>query len=105
MFDLRETREGDVTVVRVSWGTGVLRWGEGMLAKTVRNLVARGQKRVVLDVEEVPSFDSRDVGELAECIAHASRGGGEIRLRGVGPKHRAVLDAARLTSVLVIEPD
>ena len=100
MIDLREEQIGDTTVLRVRWGKGVLRLDQGILTKTVRNLVVRGRKRIVVDVGEIPSFDSSGVTDLVQCMAVAGRAGAEFKLRNIPDRMRDVLEAAHLLAVL-----
>ncbi len=99
MMDLREEQRDGVTVLLVKWGVGVLHWDHGILTKTVRNLAARGQKRIVLDVSDIPYFDSDGIGELVRCMAIAARKGGEFKLVNL---HERIRDSLALTKLLPV---
>ena len=89
----------------VKWGVGVLHWDQGILTKTVRNLAARGQKRIVLDVREIPYFDSDGIGELVQCMVIAARKGGEFKLVNLHERIRDHLALANLLRVLSADDD
>ena len=99
MMDLREEQRDGVTVLLVKWGGGVLRWDQGILTKTVRNLAARGQKQIVLDVSEIPYFDSDGIGELVQCMAIAARKGGAFKLVNL---HERIRDHLAITKLLPV---
>jgi anti-sigma B factor antagonist len=43
-------------------------------------LLGRGENRIVLDLEEVPSIDSSGIGTLVRYLTTAKQSGGAIRL-------------------------
>lgn len=105
MMDLREEQRDGVTVLLVKWGVGVLHWDQGILTKTVRNLAARGQKRIVLDVSDIPYFDSDGIGELVQCMAIAARKGGEFKLINLHERIRDNLAITKLLPILSADDD
>lgn len=50
------------------------------LNATMNQLLASGESRFVLDVEEVPTIDSSGIGMLVRYLTAAKQGGGNIRL-------------------------
>jgi anti-anti-sigma factor len=48
--------------------------------KTVSELLKQGQKKIVLDVEEVPQIDSSGIGMLVRHLVTAKKEGGAISL-------------------------
>jgi anti-sigma B factor antagonist len=47
---------------------------------TLSELLAQGQNKIVLDLEEVPAIDSSGIGMLVRHLTTAKQGGGAIRL-------------------------
>ena len=47
---------------------------------TMTELLSRGQNRIVLDLEEVPTIDSSGIGMLVRVLTFAKQGGGTVRL-------------------------
>ena len=100
MMDLREEHRDGVTVLLVKSGSGGFAMGHGILSKTVRNLVARGQKRIALDVSDIPGFDSAGIAELVQCMATTARKGGEFKLVNLHVRIRE--DLANTDLLLVV---
>jgi anti-anti-sigma factor len=68
----------------------------------VQTLFRQGYRRLVIDLQRVPALDSAGVRALIRGHTSAQRVGGSFRLVGAGVPVRAVLNAARLDSVLEI---
>jgi len=96
MMDLREVHTDGVTLLVAKWGSGVLRWDQGAVSRTVRNLVARGDRRIVLEVQGFPTYGSDVVSELVQCMAATARAGGDFRVRHPPDKLRLLLESAKL---------
>ena len=95
-----EQREHRDAVVLVVTGRLTLTECHGNLKNVVRDLIERGRKRIVLDLEAVPFIDSAGLGELVSSYASVTQLGGSLRLASVNHRVRAALDAARLTPIL-----
>ena len=89
---------GDVTVIDVS---GRITLGEGSSAifDEVRNLTAGGNKKILLNLGEVPYIDSSGIGELVAGFTSAAKAGGTMKL--LNPTKR-VKDLLRMTNLNTI---
>jgi anti-anti-sigma factor len=66
-------------------------------------LIAAGERaRVVLDLSDVAMCDSSGLSLMAQAHLLATRQGGWLRLAGVHPDVRRVLEATNLTRILPI---
>jgi anti-anti-sigma factor len=52
--------------------------------------------RVVLELDEVPMFNSRFIGQLIQLYRHVAEHNGIMRLCGISPHNRVVLHQCRL---------
>jgi len=99
-----QSKEGDVLVIvlrgRMSVGEGDAEAGE-----EIRQAVAAGETKILLDMKGVPVLDSSGVGELVAAYASASRRGGVIKLLGLSPRVGDVLKTTRLVGIFDIYDD
>jgi anti-sigma B factor antagonist len=70
------------------------------LRETVAQIVAGGPRRVVLDLGGVPFMDSSGLGALIGCLKISRQAGGDLRIAGVGPRVRMVLELTSMHRVL-----
>ena len=90
------TREiSHVTIVDIN-GRIVLGDEIGTLRDTVRDLVAKGKKKIVLNLADVDYIDSSGVGELVGSFTTVRNAGGELKLLNLTEKLHDVLNVTRL---------
>jgi anti-sigma B factor antagonist len=75
------------------------------LRSAVRNLVAKGQKKIILNLAEVDYIDSSGVGELVGCFTTVRNAGGELKLLNLSKKVHDVLQVTKLYTVFDIRED
>jgi anti-sigma B factor antagonist len=94
----------DVTIVDLS---GRLTLGEGtsVLRDTVKDLVARGQKKIVLNLGELNYIDSSGIGELVAAFTSVRNQGGELKLLNLTKKVHDVLQITKLYTVFDVLDD
>lgn len=94
-----KTREaGDVSIVEV---TGRVTLGEatGKLRETVRELINKGRKYIILNLAGVEYMDSAGLGELVGAYTTVTNNGGQLKLVGVGGR---TLDLLQVTKLLTV---
>jgi anti-sigma B factor antagonist len=100
------TREvSHVTIVDI---TGRITLGDetGKLRDTVRELIARGKKKIVLNLAQgVDYIDSSGVGELVSSFTTVRNAGGELKLLNLTKKVQDVLYVTKLYTVFDIKDD
>ena len=95
---------GDIAVLEIS---GRITLGEGnvMLREIVRELLDKGNKKIVLDLDEVQYVDSSGIGELVKTHTTVRNRGGQLRLVNLNRRVNDLLQMTRLSSVFDIERD
>jgi len=95
---------GQVTILDIR---GRLTLGDeiGQLRDAVRNLVAEGNKKIILNLEHVDYIDSSGVGELVGCFTTVRNAGGELKLLKLSQKVHDVLNVTKLYTVFDIRDD
>jgi anti-sigma B factor antagonist len=90
--------KGDVTVVVVS---GKLTMGEGTsaLRNKIRELVASGSRKIVLNMADVSYMDSSGLGELIAAHTTVTTAGGEIKLLNLAKRVHDLLKLTKLYTV------
>ena len=92
---------GDVSVVDV---VGRITLGEGAsaLRETIRGLVGKGQKKVLLNLGEVSYIDSSGIGELVSGFTTVTNSGGTLKLLSLTKRVQDLLQITKLYTVFDI---
>lgn len=95
---------GDVSVIDAA---GRLTLGEGTNAvrDTVRDLVAGGNRKLVLNLAGITHMDSAGIGELVTGFTSAAASGGRLKLLSLTRKVRELLQITKLLSVFEVFDD
>jgi anti-sigma B factor antagonist len=99
------SREVDgVTVLELS---GRITLGEGsvQLRDAIRDLIAKGQKRILLDLGEVNYIDSSGLGELVSAYTTVKNQGAALKLLKLTKKVHDLLQLTKLYTVFDIYDD
>lgn len=93
-----------VTIVDLS---GRITLGEGsvVLRDTVRELVGKGQKRILLNLGDVTYIDSSGIGELVSAFTTVRNQGGELKLLNLTKKVHDLLQITKLYTVFDVKDD
>jgi anti-sigma B factor antagonist len=93
-----------VTVVDMS---GRITLGEGsvILREAVKDLVAKGQKKILLNLGDVTYIDSSGIGELVSAFTSVRNQGGELKLLNLTKKVHDLLQITKLYTVFDIRDD
>jgi anti-sigma B factor antagonist len=99
------TREvSHVTIVDIN-GRIVLGDEIEQIRDTVRELVAAGKKKIVLNLAKVDYIDSSGVGELVASYTNVRNAGGEMKLMNLTKKVHDILNVTKLYTVFDIKDD
>jgi len=99
------TRQVDgVMIVDLS---GRITLGEGsvILRDTVRDLVGKGNKKILLNLGDVNYIDSSGIGELVHAYTSVKTRGGELKLLHLTKKVRDLLQITKLYTVFEVYSD
>lgn len=99
------TRQVDgVTILDLS---GRITLGEGsvQLRDGVRDLLAKGQKHILLNLADVNYIDSSGIGELVSAYTTVRNQGGELKLLNLTKKVHDLLQITKLYTVFDVKDD
>ena len=93
-----------VTVVDMS---GRITLGEGsvILRDTVRDLLSKGNKKILLNLGDVNYIDSSGIGELVSAYTTVKNQGGELKLLNLTKKVHDLLQITKLYTVFDVKDD
>ncbi|HVT92299.1 MAG TPA: STAS domain-containing protein [Bryobacteraceae bacterium] len=95
---------GDVTAIDAS---GRITLGEGAsnFRDTIRDLTAKGHKKVLLNLSEVSYIDSSGIGELVSGFTTVTNAGGVLKLVGLNKRVKDLLQITKLYTVFEVFDD
>ena len=99
------TRQVDgVTIIDLS---GRITLGEGsvQLRDAIRDLLAKGQKKILLNLADVNYIDSSGIGELVSAFTTVKNQGGELKLLNLTKKVHDLLQITKLYTVFDVQDD
>jgi anti-sigma B factor antagonist len=99
------TRQVDgITIVDLS---GRITLGEGsvVLRDTIRDLLSKGSKKLLLNLAEVTYIDSSGIGELVSAFTTVRNQGGELKLLNLTKKVHDLLQITKLYTVFDVKDD
>jgi anti-sigma B factor antagonist len=89
---------GDVTVVDVS-GRITLGEGSSNLRDGIRAMVAKGNKKILLNLADVSYIDSSGIGELVAGFTSVANAGGQLKLMNLTKRVKDLLQITKLYTV------
>ena len=94
----------EVTIVDLS---GRITLGEGsvVLRDVVRDLLSKGQKKILLNLGDVTYIDSSGIGELVSAFTSVRNQGGELKLLNLTKKVHDLLQITKLYTVFDVKDD
>ena len=93
-----------VTILDIS-GRIILGGETALLRSTIRDLIGKGQKNLLLNLGEVPFIDSSGIGELVAAFTAARREDGHVKLLNLTRKVHDVLQIVKLETVFELFDD
>ena len=97
-LNIKERQAGDVTIMDLD---GEVRIGDSATAlrSAIRNLVARGSTKLLLNLAGVRYIDSSGIGELIANYTTVGRSGGQLKLLNLTEKVQDLLVITKLLTV------
>ncbi|MBO0910900.1 MAG: STAS domain-containing protein [Acidobacteria bacterium] len=86
---------------------GRITLGEGsvILRDTVKDLLAKGHRKILLNLGEVNYIDSSGIGELVSAYTTTKNQGGELKLLNLTKKVHDLLQITKLYTVFDVKDD
>ncbi len=93
-----------VTIIDLS---GRITLGEGsvVLRESVRDLLSKGQKKILLNLAEVNYIDSSGIGELVSAYTTCKNQGGDLKLLHLTKIVHVLLQITKLYTVFDVKED
>ena len=95
---------GDVTVIDAA-GRITLGEGASTFRDTVRDLAAKGDKKLLLNLGEVSYIDSSGIGEMVSGFTTVTNHGGQLKLLGLSKRVKDLLQITKLYTVFEVFDD
>jgi anti-sigma B factor antagonist len=95
---------GGITVIDAS---GRITLGEGASAfrDLIRDLAAKGDKKILLNLSDVTYIDSSGIGEMVSGYTTVTNHGGVLKLLGLNKRVKDLLQITKLYTVFEVHDD
>jgi anti-sigma B factor antagonist len=97
-MQIHQRTVGDVTIIDLN-GKMTLGEGDELLRDKVNSLISQGQKKLVLNLAEVPYIDSAGLGEIVRTYTTVSRQGGALKLLSLTKRIQDLLAITKLLTI------
>ena len=97
-MQIEERNVGDVKVLDLK-GKITLGEGDELLKDKVNSLVNQGNKKIVLNLADVPYIDSAGLGEIVRTYTTVSKNGGSLKLLNLTKRITDLLSITKLLTV------
>jgi anti-sigma B factor antagonist len=101
---LNTRQVGDVSVVDVA-GRITLGEGSSALRDLLREMVGKGDKKILLNLGDVSYIDSSGIGELVSGFTTVTNSGGELKLLNLNKRVKDLLQITKLYTVFDVHED
>ena len=101
---LNSRQVGDVTVIDIS-GRITLGEGSSALRDVLRELTAKGDKKILLNLGDVSYIDSSGIGELVSGFTTVANKGGTLKLLNLTKRVKDLLQITKLYTVFDVHED
>lgn len=97
-FKATAREAGGVTIIDLS-GRITLGEGSSMLRQMVRDLLGKGQQKILLNLGDISYIDSSGIGELVSGFTTVRNQGGELKLLQLTKRVHDLLQITKLYTV------
>ncbi len=101
---LNTRQVGDVSVVDVA-GRITLGEGSSTLRDSLRDMVAKNHKKILLNLGDVSYIDSSGIGELVSGFTTVTNQGGQLKLLNLTKRVKDLLQITKLYTVFDVHDD
>ena len=99
------TRQVDGVVVMDLSGRITLGEGSVVLRDAVRDLLSKGNKKILVNLGDVNYIDSSGIGELVSAFTAVRKEGGDLKLLNLTKKVHDLLQITKLYTVFDVKDD
>lgn len=97
-MQIDERQVGEVMILDLK-GKVTLGEGDEVLKDKINSLLLQGQKRILLNLADVPYIDSAGLGEIVRTYTTVSRQGGQLKLVNLTKR---ITDLLMITKLLTV---
>ena len=101
---LNTRQVGDVSVVDVA-GRITLGEGSSALRDTLRDMITKNHKKILLNLGDVNYIDSSGIGELVSGFTTVTNSGGQLKLLNLNKRVKDLLQITKLYTVFDVHED
>jgi anti-sigma B factor antagonist len=101
---LNTRQVGNVSVIDVA-GRITLGEGSAALRETLRDMVAKNQNKILLNLADVTYIDSSGIGELVSGFTTVTNTGGQLKLLNLNKRVKDLLQITKLYTVFEVKDD
>jgi anti-sigma B factor antagonist len=95
---------GDVTVVDAN-GRITLGEGASVFRDLIRDLAAKGNKKILINLADVSYIDSSGIGEMVSSFTTVTNHGGQLKLLSLTKRVKDLLQITKLYTVFEVFED
>ena len=95
---------GDVTVIDAA-GRITLGEGSSTFRDTIKDLVSKGNKKILLNLADITYIDSSGIGEMVSGFTSVSNAGGQLKLLNLTKRVQDLLQITKLYTVFEVFDD
>jgi anti-sigma B factor antagonist len=101
---LTSRQVGDVAVIDAA---GRITLGEGAshFREMIRDIVSKGNKKILLNLSDVSYIDSSGIGEMVSGFTTVTNSGGQLKLIGLSKRVKDLLQITKLYTVFEVFDD
>jgi anti-sigma B factor antagonist len=97
-MDIKERVVEGISILDLS-GKVVLGEGDMQIKERIKDLLADGQRKILLNLGDVSYIDSAGLGAMISCYATAKREGGQLKLVNLTKRVQDLLTITKLITV------
>ena len=101
---LNTRQVGNVSVIDVA-GRITLGEGSAALREMLRDMVAKNQNKILLNLADVTYIDSSGIGELVSAYTTVTNTGGQLKLLNLNKRVKDLFQITKLYTVFEVKED
>lgn len=95
-MEIKVKKESDVSILEIEGEIDV--YYSSKLEEKVKNLIAQGERKVIIDMTEVSYMDSSGLGVLVGSLKNLKKSKGDMKIAGANKEIMNVFEITRLNT-------